>query len=199
MLPHDAKARKALPLYTFLTQYFPDAIIELVKVSVAGNRQHNPGEPMHWAREKSTDQLETVMRHIFDHGAGVRYDVDDQMHLAKAAWRLLAEIQLFCEKRDAAAKPEGSGQAIGTPPAGLVPLITSGSLRDEGELLYATPKLILKLESDDPDTIGELYGSVRAYQERCNAQRPGEETGCANHQQRHSDGSQERPPRGKTC
>jgi hypothetical protein len=110
-LPTDYNARKALPVYTFLTTYFPDAIIELVKVSVAGNVQHNPGEPMHWSRHKSTDQLNTAMRHIFDHGAGRVYDTEPKevlaeigphgaMHLAKAAWRLLAEIQLICEQRD---------------------------------------------------------------------------------------------------
>lgn len=110
-LPKDYGARKALPLFTFLTEYFPDAILEMTKVSVAGNVQHNPGEKMHWARGKSMDQLNTAMRHIFDHGMGNVYDdeppevlacigEDGTMHLAKAAWRLLAEIQLICEARD---------------------------------------------------------------------------------------------------
>ena len=196
MLPHDAKARKALPLYTFLTQYFPDAIAELVKVSVKGNEQHNPGQPMNWARGKSTDQLDAAMRHLFDHGVGIRFGVDGQRTLAQAAWRLLAQLQLDLEK-ETAVKPLGA--AIGTHTSGLAYPITSGSHRDEGELLYATPKLILKLESDDPDTVGESDGSVRAYQERGDASGSRQEAGCANHQQRHSDGSQERPPRGKTC
>ena len=110
MLPKDYEARKALPVYDFLTGYFPDAIIELVKVSVAGNHQHNPGEKLHWARGKSMDQLNTAMRHILDHGMGSTYDTEPPevlcmigdegtMHLAKAAWRLLAEIQLICEAR----------------------------------------------------------------------------------------------------
>lgn len=109
-LPKDYNARKALPLFTFLTEYFPDAMVELVKVSVAGNVQHNPGEKLHWARGKSMDQLNTAMRHIFDHGMGNIYDKEPPevltaiggrtMHLAKAAWRLLAEIQLLCEARN---------------------------------------------------------------------------------------------------
>jgi hypothetical protein len=113
MLPKDYKARKALPLYTYLTQYHPDAILELVKVAVAGNEQHNKGEPLHWAQGKSMDQLNTATRHVFDHGQGNVYDTDDipyleaaglpnepgTMHLAKAAWRLLAEIQLLCDAR----------------------------------------------------------------------------------------------------
>jgi hypothetical protein len=99
-LPTDYNARKALPMFDFLTKYFPLAIVELVKVAVAGNDQHNPGEPLHWARGKSMDQLNTAMRHMFDHGMGNVYDTDATMHLAKAAWRLLAEIQLLCEARD---------------------------------------------------------------------------------------------------
>lgn len=98
-LPHGYEARKAIPLYDFLTQYFPDALVELTKVSVEGNKQHNPGEPLHWARGKSMDQLNTAMRHLFDHGGGATFDEDGCMHLAKAAWRLLAEIQLLVEKR----------------------------------------------------------------------------------------------------
>ena len=97
MLPTDPKERKAIPLYTFLTQYFPDALIELVKVSVAGNDQHNPGQPLHWARSKSTDQLNTAMRHLLDHGMGNQVDTDGTKHLAKAAWRIMAELQLNIE------------------------------------------------------------------------------------------------------
>lgn len=112
-LPKDNALRKALPLFTFLTEYFPDAILELVKVSVAGNMQHNPGEPMHWARGKSMDQLNTAMRHVWDHATIGVYDDEpplppeilaaiggeSPLHLAKAAWRLLAQIQLMCEER----------------------------------------------------------------------------------------------------
>lgn len=120
-LPKKHDARKALPLYDFFTRYFPDALVELVKVSVVGNAQHNPGEPMHWARGKSMDQLNTAQRHIMDHGAGHVFDESDDervpgmrtRHLAKAAWRLLAEIQLACE-RDAA-PTEAEGQPVSPP------------------------------------------------------------------------------------
>jgi len=112
-LPKDNALRKALPLFTFLTEYFPDAILELVKVSVAGNMQHNPGEPMHWARGKSMDQLNTAQRHMWDYATTGMYNDEPPlppeilaaiggtppMHLANAAWRLLAQIQLDCEAR----------------------------------------------------------------------------------------------------
>lgn len=97
-LPVDAKARKALPLFTYYVEYFPDAMIAECEVAVAGNLQHNPGEPLHWAREKSTDQMDCAFRHMLDHARGILKDTDGQYHLAKARWRLGAELQLAIEK-----------------------------------------------------------------------------------------------------
>jgi len=97
-LPTDYDARKALPLYDFMFGYFPLAWLEVAKVAVAGNDQHNPGEPLHWARGKSTDQLNTAFRHLFDHGTGAQLDTDGCYHLAKVIWRLSAELQLIVER-----------------------------------------------------------------------------------------------------
>lgn len=89
-LPIDPEARKAIPMATGLLDYFPAALAEVAKVSRASNEQHNPGEPMHWARGKSTDQADTIMRHLVDRG---KLDVDGQRHSAKIAWRALAMLQ----------------------------------------------------------------------------------------------------------
>lgn len=97
-LPTEDAARKELQLWTFLTEYFPDSFVEVVKVAVAGNRQHNPGQPLHWAKGKSTDQMNTAFRHQWDHKMGTAKDVDGCYHLAKAIWRLSAELQLTIEK-----------------------------------------------------------------------------------------------------
>ncbi len=78
-------------------EYFPDAYLAVVGVAVAGNAQHNAGQPLHWAREKSTDQLNTAFRHLWDYGRGTTKDTDGQYHLAKAIWRLSAELQLLIE------------------------------------------------------------------------------------------------------
>lgn len=116
MLPTDNAERKALPLWDFMFGYFPDAWVEVAKVAVSGNEQHNPGEPLHWAREKSTDQLNTAFRHLFDHGKGQVLDTDECYHLAKAIWRLSAELQLIVERKQAGEVPaqhvarEESGQ-----------------------------------------------------------------------------------------
>lgn len=97
-LPTDAAKRKALPIWSGVMMYFPDALAAVAEVSRIGNDQHNPGQPLHWDRAKSTDQMNTAIRHAIDYGVGVRYDVDGARHLAKAAWRLLAELQLDIEK-----------------------------------------------------------------------------------------------------
>ncbi len=97
MLPTNDAERKRLKAWTYLTEYFPDAFLAEVEVAVAGNEQHNPGEPLHWARGKSTDQMNTAFRHMLDHSAGTKKDVDGQWHLAKAIWRLKAQLQLEIE------------------------------------------------------------------------------------------------------
>jgi hypothetical protein len=93
-LPKDAGERKKIPLYTGLLCYFPDALIEVAKLSYVGNLQHNPGQPLHWAREKSTDQEDTIMRHLLESG---QLDTDGVPHSAKVAWRALAMLQLELE------------------------------------------------------------------------------------------------------
>lgn len=97
MLPTTDAERKALPLWTGVVMYFPDALLAVAAVSKAGNDQHNPGEPLHWQRDKSTDQMNTATRHMLDHALGNRKDEDGTYHLAKAAWRLLAALQLAIE------------------------------------------------------------------------------------------------------
>lgn len=96
-LPTDDKVRKQLPIWSGFICYFPDVFAAVAEVSRIGNEQHNPGEPMHWAREKSTDQMNTAFRHMLDHAQGNRYDTDGSRHLAKAIWRLCAELQLDIE------------------------------------------------------------------------------------------------------
>jgi hypothetical protein len=100
-LPLTDKERKALPVLTFLCEYFPDAIVELTKLCVAGNIQHNPElapTDIKWAREKSADQLNTAFRHIFERKCGIVKDTDGQFHAIKAMWRCGAQAQLDIEE-----------------------------------------------------------------------------------------------------
>ncbi len=89
-----AQERKDRPLYRGVFAYFPDALLEVARVSKAGNDQHNPGQPIHWAKEKSTDHADCIGRHLLDHGT---LDNDGQRHSAKLAWRALALLQIELE------------------------------------------------------------------------------------------------------
>lgn len=100
MSTDTAAARKATPIYSGVIKYFPLALAEVARVSKIGNDQHNPGEPLHWAREKSTDQMDAATRHQFDYAQGIVMDDDGSYHLAKAIWRLCAELQLLKEREN---------------------------------------------------------------------------------------------------
>lgn len=93
-LPDDDAKRQDYPMADGLLDYFPNALAEVAKVSKIGNDQHNPGEPMHWARNKSTDHANKVMRHLVDRG---KRDGRGVRHTARAAWRILAMLQTELE------------------------------------------------------------------------------------------------------
>jgi hypothetical protein len=90
-LPTDAAARKQIPLCTGVLDYFTAALCEVAKVSLVGNIQHNgPDAPLHWARGKSLDHADTIIRHLAERG---KTDSDGVRHSAKLAWRALALLQ----------------------------------------------------------------------------------------------------------
>jgi hypothetical protein len=94
-IPADPKQRKTVPMCTGLLDYFPDALAAVAHVSYVGNQQHNPGEPLHWARGKSTDEADTIIRHLLERGT---VDTDGVRHTAKATWRCLALLQKELEE-----------------------------------------------------------------------------------------------------
>lgn len=106
VLPTNPQERKKYPIASGVLDYFPDALAEIARVSYEGNQQHNPGEPLHWARGKSTDQDDTIIRHFLERG---KRDADGMRHSAKLAWRALALLQLELEA-------EGAPMARGAKP-----------------------------------------------------------------------------------
>lgn len=84
------KERKDMPIFSGVLKYFPLALLEVSKVSKAGNDQHNPGKPLHWDKSKSTDEPDALLRHLIDSGT---FDDDGIRHSAKVAWRALALLQ----------------------------------------------------------------------------------------------------------
>ena len=95
LLPTDAKERKNLPIGTGVLDYFPKALAEVARVSKVGNDQHNPGEPLHWDRSKSTDESDALIRHFLERD---KKDTDGTYHAAKLAWRALAYLEKLLEK-----------------------------------------------------------------------------------------------------
>lgn len=98
IFPSDAKSRKEIPVASGVLDYFPAALAEVAKVSFAGNQQHNPDQPLHWARGKSGDQADTMIRHFLERGT---LDSDGIRHSAKMVWRALAILQLELEAEGA--------------------------------------------------------------------------------------------------
>lgn len=111
LLPTDWNTRKNAPMAGGVLDYFPLALMEVAKVSKIGNDQHNPGQPLHWARGKSSDHADCILRHLVDRGT---VDTDGALHSGKVAWRSLALLQEECEAVLVSlgfSKEEASGRA----------------------------------------------------------------------------------------
>lgn len=89
--------RKEAAMSRGLLAYFPDALALVARHSVRANEKHNPGQPVHWAREKSKDHEDCIIRH----SAAIAVDPDSlddgQPHIVCRAWRALAALQLWAE------------------------------------------------------------------------------------------------------
>lgn len=90
VLPTDQDTRNSMPMADGLLDYFPNALAAVSQLSKVANEQHNPGEPIHWARNKSTDHRNKIIKHLIDAGG---IDTDRQRHSAKVAWRALALLE----------------------------------------------------------------------------------------------------------
>ena len=86
ILPEDAQARKEIPLYSGLMQYFPRALCAVAHQSYLGNQQHHPDKPLLWDRSKSSDEEDALLRHMVD------------KEWVQVAWRALARLEKELEK-----------------------------------------------------------------------------------------------------
>lgn len=98
-----ATIRKMQPVGTVGREYFPLADRARAAVAWVGNEKHNPGEPLHWARGKSDDHLDAMIRHAtesedWDTVALPDGRVFQILHAAEAAWRASALAQIVAEK-----------------------------------------------------------------------------------------------------
>lgn len=96
-LSNDSDVRKNMPIFSGVLNYFPLAIAEVSKLSKIGNDKHNPGQPLHWAKGKSTDHKDCIARHLIDAGT---IDPDSQLfHDVGLAWRALANLETLLESQ----------------------------------------------------------------------------------------------------
>lgn len=98
----DSATRKLMPVASGVMQYFPDALMIVAWISRAGNDKHNPGQPLHWAKEKSQDEPDCEARHMLDFFRGLPPDpgleaLGELGHLGSKAWRALAHLQRACD------------------------------------------------------------------------------------------------------
>lgn len=99
LLPAENTVRKEVPVATGVLDYFPAALAEVARVSMAGNLQHNgPTAPLVWSRDRGKDQENAIVRHFLERGG---IDSDGIRHSAKLAWRALALLQLELENAGA--------------------------------------------------------------------------------------------------
>ena len=106
----DSKTRKGMPLFSGCISYFPDALLAVAEHSRKGNDKHNPGQPLHWAKDKSSDQADCIARHLVD--IGPNWDNIDpefnSLHATALAWRALALLQTVLERQ----KAQDAGSSI---------------------------------------------------------------------------------------
>lgn len=125
-IPQDDAERKNAPLFRGLLGYFPAALFEVAQHSLDSDRKHNPDtkDGPHWARDKSGDHEDCIMRHLIDAGPrrfmlvrgaaawllekipGSSARDARRYHLRCLAWRALALLQEDCEATGA--KPGAS-------------------------------------------------------------------------------------------
>lgn len=114
-LPSDSAERKRIPICTGVLDYAPGALAEVAKISWAGNQKHNPGQPLHHARGKSTDHADCIARHLIQRGTFDVIEYTDEngekqtvriRHSAALAWRALMLLQ---EELEAEGAPMARG------------------------------------------------------------------------------------------
>lgn len=92
------EAPPCLPVTTctmdIVLKLYGRALAEIAHVSFVGNQQHNPGQPLHHARHKSTDWENAALRHFCDFQWT---DTDGLLHMAKVGWRMMEGSQKWHE------------------------------------------------------------------------------------------------------
>ncbi len=98
MLPTDSKTRKGIPVYRGFMKIFPDAMAAVAQLTALSTEKHNPGGDVGWQKDKSTDELDALGRHMLDDAIDpLSRDKDGALHAVKMAWRPMANLQRLAD------------------------------------------------------------------------------------------------------
>ena len=96
-LPTDSKLRKATPIYSGVIKHFPLALSAMAQAMLACQKQHGiDSNDIDWVRDKSTDHLDSLSRHLCEAG---KPDKDGVSHSTKLAIRALMNLQIEEENK----------------------------------------------------------------------------------------------------
>ena len=119
MEKNESAKRKGMPLFQGCFMYFPDALLAVAEHSRKANDKHNPGEPLHWSKDKSKDHADCIARHLLD--IGPKWDAIDpefqSLHATALAWRALALLQTVLERP----QPLGTTELVNMRADGWIP------------------------------------------------------------------------------
>lgn len=167
-LPTDSKARKGMPLFQGCMMYFPDALLAIAEHSRKANEKHNPGEPLHWSKDKSNDHADCAARHLVD--IGPEWDAVDpefgSLHAVALAWRALALAQTVIERKRAGATADNysfvkttslTGPAAARPAPTASEILRQDAERERTGAIHVTAILQeYATEADGPSSIPEF-------------------------------------------
>lgn len=102
-----SEERKQYPLVSGCLDYFRDALLKVSHVSYLGNEKHNPGQPLHWARAKSADEIDALGRHLVCREQMDRIGDKEVEEAAEMTWRALGYLQKLLEAKYNISPPRG--------------------------------------------------------------------------------------------
>jgi len=89
--------RKEVAMFRGLMAYFPNALALIARHSARSNEKHNPGQPLHWSKGKSSDHDDCVIRHSASIAIDPESKDDGQYHMVCRGWRALAALEIWAE------------------------------------------------------------------------------------------------------
>jgi hypothetical protein len=98
VLSTDSEERKNTPIFSGWINYCPLSHAAASRLSFRGNKKHNPGEPLGWARDKSTDHEDCMARHLIDINT-FNEELQEYEDAVCMFWRAGMKLQLLEEKR----------------------------------------------------------------------------------------------------